>query len=133
MTYEKYKDYANISRGEVNMAKAEVVGFDSDSVILHIKYTVKDEREKRMIDFPRVAVPITTRHICLEERPTAFTVLDYTNLAIKMLSDEAKLLPDDKGIKYTERVIESYEKEMTLEDIEKALGHPVKIISGRRE
>ena len=129
----EYKDYANMFRGEVKMTKAEVVGFDSDRVIIHIQYTVKDEREKRLIDFPQVAVPITTCHICLEENFEPFTALDSTYLALKMFSDEAKLFPDDNGVKFTASVIESYEKEMTLEEIEKALGHPVKIISGRRE
>ena len=133
MTYKKYKDYADISRCEVKMTKAEVVEFGGDRVIIHIQYTVKDEREKKLIDFPRVAVPITTCNICLRELPPAFTDLDSNYLALKMFSDEAKLFPDDNDIKFTESVIESYEKEMTLEEIEKALGHPVKIISERRE
>lgn len=39
------------------------------------------------------------------------------------------LQPDEKGVKYYIKELERFEKEMTIEEIEKKLGHKVKIVS----
>lgn len=117
---------------EVKMTKAEVVGFEDNRVFIHLQYTVKDDCEKKIVDFPKVGLPICTSRICLEEPPSPFTFEEPTYFAIKMYFDEAMLFPDDIGTKWSETILETYEKEMTLEEIEMKLGYPIKIIKERR-
>lgn len=118
---------------EVKMTKAEVVGFGDDRVFIHLQYTVKDDWGRKIVDFPKVGLPICTCRICLEEPPSPFTFEKPTYSAIKMYSDEAMLFPDDMWTKlWGETILETYEKEMTLEEIEMELGYPIKIIKERR-
>jgi hypothetical protein len=42
---------------------------------------------------------------------------------------DMQLLPDDDGNAYYVRVLETKTKEMTLDEIEKKLGHKVKIVN----
>lgn len=126
---------------ETKMTKAEVVSFEERFLMLHLQYEVKDENSKRLIDIPCLEVPIYTEHLPLffkeTEQPlctgncnTIYKPNDY--YVIKMSGDEARLYQNENGVAITERILETYPHEMTIEEIEKSLGYSVKIVKEKK-
>lgn len=53
---------------------------------------------------------------------------DHTKIC-NFIRGNIHLQPDEKGVKYYIKELERFEKEMTIEEIEKKLGHKVKIVN----
>lgn len=130
---------------ETEMTKAEVVSFEGRFLMLHLQYEVKDENSKRLIDIPCLEVPIFTEKLPLffkfkETEQSLFTgncntiyKPHHDHYVIKMSGDEARLCQNENGVAMTERILETYPQEMTIEEIEKALGYSVKIVKEKEE
>lgn len=80
-----------------------------------ITYIRTDEFGKQEINYPRVYLPIVS------------IVMSDSFLDIGL--GELPLKPGPDGKLFTVKQIEEYPREMTLEEIEKQLGHKVKIVS----
>lgn len=65
-------------------------------------------------------------------RPWFETDFSYLRDHLKVrnfINEYIYLKSDEKGVKYYIKELERFEKEMTIEEIEKKLGHKVKIVS----
>lgn len=89
---------------------------------LHTKYTVEDEQSVREIDIPKMHLRVDPRYVAIKyEDDRAYADIGFGYVP---------LIPTGRDCHYfTETVIEEKTKEMTLDEIEKKLGHKVKIIS----
>ena len=115
-----------MAKTETTMTDAEVVSFKGRFLILHLKYEVKDNHCKRLIDIPCLEVPIYTEALPIIESQENKIAPVYV---IMMNSDRARLCDDQNGNAMTETILETYPQEMTIEEIEKALGYSVKIVN----
>lgn len=95
---------------------------------LDITYRVEDDKEVREFNIPCLQLPLNPhtfkiRNDCDEY--SNFYIADVGYGPMKMFGTVAR----DRGECYTIKVLETKTKEMTLEEIEKKLGHKVKIIN----
>jgi hypothetical protein len=97
---------------------------------LSAKFKIEDERSIKELDIPKIGLPVAQKGFCIR---TEYSSLDLRDLMyIDFGFGELRVLPtkdNGKEVLFTERVIEEKTKEMTLEEIEKKLGHKVKIVS----
>lgn len=83
-------------------------------------YIHENDEGKYRLTFPKVEFPFPNRNISI----TGVNSASY----LKLPTDECRIF-GNSGELFTIEQIEQYPKEMTLEEIEKKLGHKVKIIS----
>lgn len=105
---------------------------DHGKIFLRVECVAKDKYRKVRMQFPKVKFPIKGMQV-REEVPSinrayksCFLNFDIPN---DYLEDCLEILPPSSGELYTVRVLEEYPVEMTLEEIEKALGHKIKIVT----
>ena len=83
-------------------------------------YIHENDEGKYRLTFPKVEFPFPNRNISI----TGVNSASY----LKLPTDECRIFGNSEEL-FTIEQIEQYPKEMTLEEIEKKLGHKVKIIS----
>lgn len=118
----------NLKEGTIELKDVELIK-EKDSLIegqinyyFSVTYIRTDEFGKQEINYPRVYLPIfrTTLPYVGIVMSDSFLDINLGNLPLK---------PGPDGKLFTVKQIEEYPREMTLEEIEKQLGHKVKIIS----
>lgn len=99
---------------------------DKDGPSLALTYLVETLDEVTELHIPRVVLTLKDGHITIrEERRDYCCDLVTADVGFGM----THLLPGDDGSYFTTKVIKTKTKEMTLEEIEKTLGHKVKIVN----
>ena len=99
------------------------LGKDGMGYYLSPKYRVETTRDVKEIYIPKARLRINLHQVRIEIDPTCN---DYVaNLGIGKM----RLYADKDGHVYYETIIEEKTVEMTMEDIEKKLGHKIKIVS----
>lgn len=96
---------------------------------LDIKYEMETSGEIKEFHLPNVRLPLKNDYFWIGTNHTGRYLIDCD---VDVGFGTTKLNPDDKGKFYYERVIKTKTKEMTLEEIEKKLGHKVKIVSDKK-
>lgn len=120
---------ANIEECQIELKDVELIK-EKDPLIkgrinyyFSITYIRTDRFGKQEINYPRVYLPIfrnTLPHIEL---------ISYIDNLLDIGLGNLPLKPGPDGKLFTVKQIEEYPREMTLEEIEKQLGHKVKIVS----
>lgn len=118
----------NLKEGHIELKDVELIK-EKDPLIggrinyyFSITYIRTDRFGKQEINYPRVYLPIFRTTL-----PYVSSVHSDSLLDIGL--GELPLKPGPDGKLFTVKQIEEYPREMTLEEIEKQLGHKVKIIS----
>lgn len=113
--------YASGLRNDVKL-NSLILHKSSVGYYLHAKYTVEDEHSIREIDIPKIHLRVDPHYVTIKyEDDRAFADIGFGYVP---------LIPTGRDCHYfTETILEEKTKEMTLEEIEKKLGHKVKIIS----
>lgn len=96
---------------------------------LNITYRVENDREILAVNLPCLHLPIRTDILTISREHDMYFNGDYTaNIGFGDLNLKASGI-GGSGPAFTITVIEEKTKEMTLEEIEKKLGHKVKIVN----
>ena len=90
---------------------------------LALTYIIENLGEVTELHIPRVFLPFKDYNLTIE-RPCA-----YDDMFADLGFGKVRLLPGDDMNYFTTKVIKTKTKEMTLEEIEKKLGHKVKIVN----
>lgn len=95
---------------------------------LDITYIVDSPFSTEEINIPCVKLPISEKRFAIREDQGAFLNRFYADIGF----DECVLCEEFGKPPYTIKTIQEKTKEMTLEEIEKKLGHKVKIVSDKK-
>lgn len=96
---------------------------------LDMTYTVETPEEISELHIPRVMLPISDSDVVVK------TAHEYYGSFLYIADigfGPCPVLEDSDGHYYTVKTIKEKTKEMTLEEIEKKLGHKVKIVSDKK-
>lgn len=101
---------------------------------MHLQYEVETEYEKKLVDIPQALLPLGADHLKVEGDKAAF--FDLFSYSITLDNDRCTLLRaegelSDEEYAYAEKIIERRAKKMTIEEIEKELGHKIEIVSDK--
>lgn len=114
---------------EIKLEKVEFVKdnqFGSDEYYLDVTYTATSKLRKMEYNFPRVKLPFSNYF--------SRDMNDYGEDTVNFGFGDLVMCTDEKyPYKYTTKIVEEYEQEMTLEEIEKALGYKVKIVDEKKK
>ena len=102
--------------------------FGPDGYELDLTYRLDCPTATQELRIPRLLVPLNTDVIKIYgfgDCSSGFANEYSADLGF----GEMKLLPDENGAAYIIKTIEEKPKEMTLDEIEKKLGHKVKIVN----
>lgn len=118
----------------VNLKSLELFEETIDGNVRHLLkavYEYKNEIGKYEIIFPRIDLGIPNNHIpdTEQEIGTLYGGLSRLNMQINIRGNHFNLLPDEKSHTYYVKTIEEYPKKMTLDEIEKKLGHKIELVS----
>ena len=113
---------------DVNLVKANL-RHDNSGYYLDLVYRVEDDKTVELYKLPRVRLPLKENDVTIRTDHDGFSYISHANVGFGYL----RLHPDKNGVQYTVETIETKTKEMTLEEIEKKLGHKVKIVSEKEE
>lgn len=97
---------------------------DSYGYSLALTYNIETLGEVTELHIPRVYLPFRNYNLTIE-RPSYICDDMFADLGF----GKVRLLPGDDTNYFTTKVIKTKTKEMTLEEIEKKLGHKVKIVN----
>jgi hypothetical protein len=97
---------------------------------LNLTYQHEDDKAVYETNIPRVYLPINTYGFDYAEFD--FGIHSTKERVIDIGFGELKIIPDKKDSFLVIEVVETKTKEMTIEEIEKILGHKVKIV-GEKE
>lgn len=92
---------------------------------LDMTYTIETPEEISELHIPRVMLPMSNKNITIETESTPFEQIICT---ADIGFGNCRLVDSD-GRYFTLTTLETKTKEMTLEEIEKKLGHKVKIVN----
>ena len=93
---------------------------------LDITYIIDNKSEVQELHIPRVMLPISNSRIYVNADRNYYGSILYT---CDLGFGSRRVLEDDNGVAFTIKTLETKTKEMTLEEIEKKLGHKVKIVN----
>lgn len=93
---------------------------------LDMTYTIETPEEISELHIPRVMLPMSNKNIEIETESTCFGDSICT---ADIGFGSCRVLNNGEGRYFTIKTIETKTKEMTLEEIEKKLGHKVKIVN----
>ena len=116
--------YANGLRNDVKLTKLNLHK-DTLGYYLHATYMIEDGSFIRQLDIPKIRLRVDPHYVAIRQKGEDWPTVEadigfgYTKLSHSVRSNAY----------FTETVIEEKSKEMTLEEIEKKLGHKVKIIT----
>lgn len=102
---------------------------DAGTHYLDITGTHTTDTKESEVHLPKVYFPIELAEI----RVTSFTPFVESKAYLRMPVQEYRLCDDGTGSFMYEKTIRDIPKKMTLDEIEKALGHKVEIVNGRSE
>ena len=104
---------------------------ENGNYFLDLTYQHEDDKAIYETNIPRVYLPLSEHGF----EYWSFDVGCHTNKehAINLGFGELRLLKDKNGAVFTTAIVEEKTKEMTIEEIEKALGHKVKIVGEKEE
>lgn len=108
--------------------------YKSDEYTLDLTYTLDSPMMIKELHIPRVVIPLNTNFIKIN-RYDDFQHDDFQSCHITqdyfvdLGFGEMRLSPDVNGAAFTIKTVKEKTKEMTLEEIEKKLGHKVKIVN----
>lgn len=102
---------------------------DSNGYFLDMTYTIETPEEIRELHIPKVMLTFSENKVRI--------VTDYSYLGsgichVDLGFGGCHVLKDRDGCWYTVETIKEKTREMTLEEIEKKLGHKVKIVSDKK-
>ena len=118
-----------------NHAKIELenLTLNEDKVghYLTAKFKVEDAHSIREVDVPKIRLRIVPDKVSLRTSndPYWSTSSSYINMGFGDLPLEFVKNKDGLDILYTESILEEKYTEMTMDEIEKKLGHKVKIVN----
>lgn len=93
---------------------------------LDVIYTIETPSEIQELHIPRLMLPIGHENVIIN---TDFDYYGGPLCTVDVGFGNLRVLESDDGKFFTLKTIETKTKEMTLEEIEKKLGHKVKIIN----
>lgn len=105
--------------------KSAKIYYENGDPFMKLVYTYDDEDGGHEITFPKVEFPFPTQNIPSINHHGPF------NATIDLSSAKNLFCKDE--VYYIDELVNPKPREMTLEEIEKSLGYPVKIVSERKE
>lgn len=106
--------------------KSAKIYYENGDPFMKLVYTYDDKDGGHEVTFPKVEFPFPTQNIPSINRNGPFDVITIDT------SSDVNIFCKD-GVCYTDKLVNPMPREMTMEEIEKALGYPVKIVSERKE
>lgn len=110
------------------------LGRDSRGYYMHARYRVEDTRSVREVDIPKIRLNIDEHCVVIDGDRDKFGPRDslglprvFANIGLGWCGLEYG--DESNKVYFTETIIEEKTKEMTLEEIERELGHKVKIVN----
>ena len=100
---------------------------DKDGYFLSVEYRTETAADIRKIRIPNMRLPINTHWFMMSHERGFYDWDTFTACDIGF--GHMRLDSDKNGCQWYCEIIEEKTKEMTLEEIEKKLGHKVKIVS----
>ena len=105
--------------------KSAKIYYENGDPFMKLVYTYDDEDGGHEITFPKVEFPFPTQNIPSINHHGPFNAtIDVSSIKNLFCKDE---------VYYTDKLVNPMPREMTMEEIEKTLGYPVKIVSERKE
>lgn len=101
--------------------KSAKVYYENGTPFMKLVYTYDDEDGGHEITFPKVEFPFPTQNIPSINQHGPF------NATIDLSSAKNLFCKDE--VYYIDKLVNPKPREMTLEEIEKSLGYPVKIVA----
>ena len=101
---------------------------DCGSYFLKAKYTVENDIEKKEIRFPRIRFDVGLHHLSINHRD-AHTYIDMGLANAKLILDTGLDEKTGNCCVLIRETLEEKTKEMTIAEIEKKLGHKIKIVA----
>ena len=120
--FEPSNDKQKVTLKNVKLHKDDTWGYYLD--VTYIIETLEDIRE---VNFPKLRLPIKSDSIIINRKIDDMYYI-HSNVFADIGFGEQQLLTKD-GSYYTVKLLKTKTKEMTLSEIEKQLGHTVKIVN----
>lgn len=104
---------------------------DDRGYYLSAAYRVEDKHSIREIDIPKIRLYLDNKRftVKIENDPYLCHKVGYVNLGFGEVPLDWDMNEDGLTYLFTEKIIEEKCTEMTLDEIEKKLGHKVKIVN----
>lgn len=100
-----------------------------DGPYFHVTYQVETLDKIEEIDIPKMFLPITSERLIIRGDRYGYGIFGNIDYTANLGFGDMRLVPDDLGVCYTRKTINEKTREMTLAEIEKKLGHKVKIVN----
>lgn len=120
--------------GSTNTKKIELTDLtlnkDDIGYYLTAKFKVEDEHSIREAKFPKIRLNINESRLSVKTETSDYDLRDYAwaDIGFGMLPLDYEIV-DGLKVAYTEKILEEKYTEMTLDEIEKKLGHKIKIVN----
>lgn len=128
---------------DLHNAKVEYAGLfcEKDKWYLTLRYLIEDDQSIREVTIPKINIPL--EHACINSFASLFGH-DETVLTIPLVEEGLKIEKTEWPSRYLDnnvptwnssdglffvKLIKIKEEEMTMEELEKRLGHKVKIVN----
>lgn len=118
--------YTSNNEGDCNL-KELTLNQDEHGYYLTAVYEYEDLETKRAVTFHKIRLPISRHDAIVSHEYSPYSLSYVTNVDIGLGPMQMGLNKD--CIYFTDKVLETKTREMTLEEIEKQLGHKVKIVN----
>ena len=99
---------------------------DMQGYSLDLTYLIETPCEIQKLHIPRLMLPLHGKDVRISVDRQYYSDILYT---ADIGFGNCRMLLDDQGAAFTIETVETKTKEMTLEEIEKKLGHKVKIVN----
>lgn len=116
---------------KVVLDKLELHTSQHGEYYLSAEYTRITKTAKSKITIPRIILPVKNDELSVST--DNFTVCGVEYEALHQIDLGFGMLRLDKRFKMKEQIVEEYQVEMTIAEIERELGHKIKIVSGVKE
>ena len=125
-----YNSYSGGNAKEVKLTKITLEK-DDRGYYLAATYTIEDNHAIREINIPKIRLGLDNKRVSIsvEHDPNACYRVAYANLGFGELPLDWDVNQDGQTYLYTEKILEEKYTEMTIEEIEKKLGHKIKIVN----
>lgn len=119
-------DMYTVNKNNGSTMKLKNVKLNNDiyGYSLSLTYNIESLGEISELHIPRVSLPFKEHDLTITRSGYA-----YEDVSADVGFGMVRLMPGDAGAYFTTKVIKTKTKEMTLEEIEKKLGHKVKIVN----
>lgn len=117
---------------KVVLDKLELHTSQHGEYYLSAEYTRTTKTAKSKIMIPRIILPVKNDEFTISQERYTACDFEYDGIMQQVDLGFGKLYLD-KRFKMTEQIVEEYQVEMTITEIERELGHKIKIVSGEKE